>query len=95
MVGYYTTGEARSIGASVRRVLRWRCWGLLLGAGFFLVPGVGFRLVAGPSSALLVTGLESAAVVGGLSAVTVGLIHLGVPKKMPSSTARSLPTSFF
>jgi len=80
VVGYYTTGERMKYWGA-RGAFWGGIWGLLLGAGFFLVPGVGSVLVAGPLLGAVVTGLESAAVVGGLSAVTVGLIHLGVPKE--------------
>ena len=55
-------------------------WGLLVGAGFFLIPGIGPVLVGGPFLAALVGALESAAVVGGLSAVSAGLVSLGIPK---------------
>ena len=54
---------------------------MLLGAGFFMIPGVGPVLVAGPILGALLTGLESAAIVGGSSAIAVGLIHLGIPKE--------------
>jgi hypothetical protein len=80
VVGYYTTGERMKYWGA-RGAFWGGIWGLLLGAGFFLVPGVGSVLVAGPLLGAVVTGLESAAVIGGLSAVAVGLIHLGVPKE--------------
>lgn len=80
VVGYYTTGERMKYWG-VRGAFWGGIWGLLFGAGFFLVPGVGSVLVAGPLLGALVTGLESAAMVGGLSAIAVGLIHLGVPKE--------------
>ena len=80
VVGYYTTGESMKHWG-VRGAFWGGISGLLLGAGFFLVPGVGSVLVAGPLLAALVTGFESAAMVGGLSAVAVGLIHLGIPKE--------------
>jgi hypothetical protein len=80
VVGYYTTGERMKYWG-VRGAFWGGIWGLLLGAGFFLVPGVGSVLVAGPLLGAVVTGLESAAVMGGLSAVAVGLIHLGVPQE--------------
>ncbi len=59
VVGYYTTGD---------RMKHWGglgafwggLWGLLLGAGLFLIPGVGPVLVAGPFLAALVGALESA-----------------------------------
>ena len=79
VVGYYTTGDRMKswggIGAFWGGI-----WGLLFGAGFFLIPGIGPVLVAGPFLAALVGALESAALVGGLSAVTAGLISLGIPK---------------
>ena len=79
VVGYYTTGDRMKswggIGAFWGGI-----WGLLIGAGFFLIPGVGPVLVAGPFLAALVGALESAAVVGGVSALVAGLVSLGIPK---------------
>ncbi len=79
VVGYYTAGDRMKswggLGAFWGGI-----WGLLFGAGFFLIPGIGPVLVAGPVLAALVGALESAAVVGGLSAVTAGLVSLGIPK---------------
>jgi hypothetical protein len=79
VVGYYTTGDRMKswggLGAFWGGI-----WGLLFGAGFFLIPGIGPVLVAGPILAALVGALESAVVVGGLSAVTAGLVSLGIPK---------------
>ena len=54
---------------------------MLVGAGFFLIPGIGPVLVAGPVLAALVGALESAAIVGGLSALAAGLVSLGIPKE--------------
>jgi hypothetical protein len=80
VVGYYTTGD---------RMKHWGglgafwggLWGLLFGAGLFLIPGLGPVLVAGPILAAVVGALESAVVVGGLSALTAGLVSLGIPKE--------------
>jgi hypothetical protein len=55
-------------------------WGLLFGAAFFWVPGLGPLLVAGPLSASIVAALESAVVIGGLSALGAGLYSIGIPK---------------
>jgi hypothetical protein len=79
VVGYYTTGD---------RMKRWGgigafwggIWGLLFGAAFFIVPGIGPVLVGGPLVAAIVGALETALVVGGLSAVGAGLYSLGIPK---------------
>jgi hypothetical protein len=80
MVGYYTTGESMKYWG-LRGAFWGGMWGVLLGAGFFMIPGVGPVLVAGPILGALLTGLESAAIVGGSSAIAVGLIHLGIPKE--------------
>ena len=55
-------------------------WGLLFGSAFFLIPGVGPLLVAGPLVGWIVGALEGAAVVGGLSAIGAGLYSVGIPK---------------
>src|ERR1700730_9822357 len=79
IVGYYTTGDRMKYWGTMGAF--WGAiWGLLLGAGFFLVPGVGPVLVAGPFLAALLGALESAVVVGGVSALVAGLVSLGIPK---------------
>jgi uncharacterized membrane protein len=55
-------------------------WGLLFGAAFFAVPGIGPVLVAGPLVAWIVGALEGAIVTGGLSAIGAGLYSIGIPK---------------
>ncbi len=78
-VGYYNTGD---------RMKHWGktgafwggLWGMLFGSAFFIIPGIGPMLVAGPLVAWIVGALEGAALVGGLSAVGAGLIGLGIPK---------------
>jgi len=80
IVGYYTTGERMKYWG-LRGAFWGGIWGALFGAGFFLIPGVGSVLVAGPVLGALLTGLESAALTGGLSALAIGLIHLGIPKE--------------
>jgi hypothetical protein len=80
VVGYYSTGDRMKswggLGAFWGGI-----WGLLFGAGFFLIPGIGPVLVAGPFLAALIGALESAVVVGGLSAVAAGLVSLGITKE--------------
>jgi hypothetical protein len=79
VVGYYNTGD---------RMKHWGragafwggLWGLLFGAAFFWVPGIGPVLLAGPLAAALVGALEGAVVVGGLSAVGAALYSIGIPK---------------
>ena len=55
-------------------------WGMLLGAAFFVIPGLGPILVAGPLVAWIIGALEGAVVVGGLSALGAGLYSIGIPK---------------
>jgi len=79
VVGYYNTGDRMKhwgkLGAFWGGI-----WGLLFGSAFFLIPGVGPLLVAGPLVGWLVGALEGAVVVGGLSAIGAGLFSLGIPK---------------
>src|SRR6202140_5655597 len=80
VVGYYTTGDRMKswggLGAFWGGI-----WGLLFGAGFFLIPGIGPVLVACPFLAVLLGALESAVLVGGLSALAAGLVSLGISKE--------------
>jgi len=55
-------------------------WGLLFGAAFFWVPGIGPLLVAGPLVSAFVAALEGAVVAGGLSALGAALYSIGIPK---------------
>jgi len=79
VVGYYNTGD---------RMLYWGkqgafwggFWGLLFGSAFFLVPGMGPLLVAGPLVTYIVAGLEGAVAVGGLTALGAGLYSIGIPE---------------
>ena len=79
VVGYYNTGDRMKhwgkLGAFWGGI-----WGLLFGSAFFLIPGVGPLLVAGPLVGWIVGGLEGAVVVGGLSAIGAGFYSLGIPK---------------
>ncbi len=79
VVGYYNAGD---------RMKKWGklgvfwggIWGMLFGSAFFLIPGIGPLVVAGPLVSWIVGALEGAAVVGGLSALGAGLFSLGIPK---------------
>jgi hypothetical protein len=79
VVGFYNTGD---------RMMYWGktgafwggLWGLLFGSAFFLIPGLGPILAAGPVVAWIIGALEGAIVVGGVSALGAGLFSLGIPK---------------
>jgi hypothetical protein len=79
VVGYYNAGDRMKYWGKLGAF--WGgLWGLLFGAAFFWVPGVGPMLVGGPLVAWIVGALEGAVVVGGLSAVGAGLYSIGIPK---------------
>src|SRR6202050_2164986 len=79
VVGYYNTGDRMKYWGKMGAF--WGgIWGMLFGAAFFAIPGIGPILVAGPLVAWIIGGLERAAVVGGLSALGAGLFSIGIPK---------------
>jgi hypothetical protein len=79
-VGFYTTGDRMKTWGGVGAF--WGgLWGLLFGAAFFWIPGIGPIAAAGPIVQLLVSAVEGAAIVGGLSALGAALAGLGVPRK--------------
>jgi uncharacterized membrane protein len=79
VVGYYNTGDRMKAWGKIGAF--WGgIWGLLFGAAFFVIPGVGPVVLAGPLVAYLVGALEGAAVVGGLSALGGALASIGIPK---------------
>jgi len=79
ITGFYTTKDAMKSWGKAGAF--WGgLWGFLVGAGFFLIPGVGPVVVAGPMVAALVGALEGAVVIGGLSALGGALYSLGIPK---------------
>ena len=79
VVGYYNLGD---------RMLSWGgtgafwggIWSLLFGSAFFLVPGVGPLLIAGPFIAAVVAAAEGAVVVGSVSALAGALASIGIPE---------------
>jgi len=79
VVGYYNAGDRMKYWGSMGAF--WGgLWGLLIGAAFFWVPGVGPLLVAGPVAAWIIGALEGAVVVGGLSVLGAALYSAGIPK---------------
>ncbi len=79
VVGYYNTGDRMKAWGKTGAFWGW-IWGCFFGSAFFLIPGIGPLVVAGPLVVWLVGALESAVVVGGLSALGAGLFSLGIPK---------------
>ena len=79
VTGYYNTGDRMKYWGKLG-ALWGGFWGLLFGAAFFAIPGIGPVLVAGPLVAWIIGALEGAVVVGGLTAVGAGLLSIGIPK---------------
>ena len=78
VVGYYTTGDRMKAWGTTGAF--WGgIWSLMFGSAFFLIPGIGPLLAAGPVVVWIVGALESAAVVGGLSALGAALFSIGIP----------------
>jgi uncharacterized membrane protein len=79
VVGYYNTGDRMQYWGTLGAF--WgSLWGMLLGAGFFAIPGIGPVLVAGPLLGWVLGALEGAVVTGGMTAIGAGLFSLGIPK---------------
>ncbi|HEY3413785.1 MAG TPA: general stress protein [Armatimonadota bacterium] len=80
VTGYYTTGD---------RMMAWGkfgafwggVWGLLFGSAFFVIPGIGPLLMAGPVVAAIISVLDGAVVMGGANALNAALVSMGVPRE--------------
>lgn len=94
VVGYYNAGDRMKYWG--KNGAFWGgIWGMLFGSAFFLIPGVGPLLVAGPLVAWIVGALEGAAVLGGLSVIGAGLFSLGIPKNSIVQYETALKTGKF
>ena len=79
VVGYYHTGDRMKYWGKLGAF--WGgLWGILFGAAFFWIPGIGPLVVAGPLVSAIVGGLEGAVAFGGLTALGAGLYSIGIPK---------------
>jgi uncharacterized membrane protein len=94
VVGYYNVGDRMKYWGT-RGAFWGGIWGLLFGSAFFLVPGIGPLLVAGPLVSWVVGALEGAVVLGGLSAIGAGLYGLGIPKDSILKYETALKTGKF
>jgi hypothetical protein len=94
VVGYYNTGDRMKYWGKAGAF--WGgFWGLLFGSAFFMIPGLGPILAAGPVVAWIVGALESAVVVGGFSALGAGLYSMGIPKDSIVKYETALKTDQF
>jgi hypothetical protein len=80
VIGYYNIGDRVSYWG--KQGAFWGgLWGTLFGSAFFLVPGIGPLVVAGPLVSAIVECLDGTFVVKGMSALGAGLNSLGVTRK--------------
>jgi uncharacterized membrane protein len=94
VVGYYNAGDRMKYWGKLGAF--WGgIWGLLFGAAFFAIPGVGPVLVAGPLVTWIASALEGAAVVGGLTAIGAGLYSIGISKNSVLKYETSLKANKF
>jgi len=94
VVGYYNTGDRMKYWGKIGAF--WGgFWGLLFGSAFFMIPGLGPILAAGPVVAWIVGALEGAVAVGGLSALGAGLYSMGIPKDSIVKYETALKTDQF
>ena len=93
-VGYYNVGDRMKYWGKAGAF--WGgFWGLLFGSAFFMIPGLGPILAAGPVVAWIVAGLEGAVEVGALGALGAGLYSIGIPKDSIVKYETALKTDQF
>jgi len=56
-------------------------WGLLVGAAFLIIPGIGPVVIAGPVVGWVIAALEGAVVIGGLTTLGASLVTFGISKE--------------
>lgn len=79
VIGYYNAGDRMKVWGK-NGALWGGFWSLMFGSAFFMIPGIGPLLAAGPVVGWILGALEGAIVVGGLSALGAGLYSIGIPK---------------
>jgi hypothetical protein len=78
-IGFYNVGDRMTFWGKTGAF--WGgLWGWLIGAGFFLIPGVGHIIVLGPLVGWIVGALEGATVGAGLGVLGAALASAGIPK---------------
>jgi heat induced stress protein YflT len=94
VVGYYNAGDRMKYWGKLGAFWGWTS-GLLFDSAFFLIPGIGPLIVAGPLVGWIIGALEGAVVVGGLSALGAGLYSLGIPNDSILKYETALKTDKF
>jgi hypothetical protein len=79
VVGFYNIGDRMKYWGKTGAF--WGgLWGLLVGAAFLIIPGVGPVVAAGPVTGWIIGALEGAIFVGGVSVLGAGLVSVGIPR---------------
>jgi hypothetical protein len=78
-IGFLSSSDFVKVGAGTGAWVG-GLFGLLMGAAFLVVPGVGPMVVAGPLVGSLLGGIEGALAGAAVGALTGALVSLGVPK---------------
>ena len=78
-VGFYSLGHRLSYWGTLGAF--WGgLWGMLNGSAFFVVPGIGQVVIAGPLVGAMVNGMEGDLAIPPLNALSAGLAHCKIPK---------------
>lgn len=94
VIGYYNTGDRMATWGKYG--LFWgSIWGLLFGSAFFVIPGLGPVMVAGPLVSWIIGILETAVITGGLTALGGALASIGIPEDSVLRYETALKTSKF
>jgi hypothetical protein len=94
VVGYYNAGHRMKYWGKLGAFWGWTS-GLFFDWAFFLMPGIGPLIVAGPLVGWIIQALEGAVAVGGMSAIGAGLYSLGIPKDSILKYETALKTDKF
>ena len=78
-IGFISTGDYAKAGAETGAWFG-GLFGLLVGAAFLILPGVGPVVVAGPIAAALLAGLEGAIAGTALGSLAGALVGVGIPR---------------
>ncbi len=77
-IGFYNAGDRMKFWGKLEP--SGGMWGWFVGAGLFLIPGIGHIIVLGPLVGWLAGALEGAAVGAGLGVLGAALVSAGIPK---------------
>jgi uncharacterized membrane protein len=78
-IGFYNTGDRMKVWGKTGAF--WGgLWGWMVGAGFFLIPGIGHIIVLGPLLGWIVGALEGATVGASVGVVGAAFAGAGIPK---------------